>query len=98
MGPAVDFFLHAAALRSRRAGAETKLAGPKRPFLPPTGGSSTAQGRAGSPHSTLAASAPTTRKGHSSATSGSAPPRATRGETYADARAPPSAPVGSSWL
>ena len=45
MGPAVDFF-SAPQRVGRRARAETKLAGPKRPFLPPTGGAFTAQGRA----------------------------------------------------
>jgi hypothetical protein len=42
MGPAVDFFLHLGGGVLRGAGAETKLAGPKRPFLPPTGGTVTA--------------------------------------------------------
>jgi hypothetical protein len=45
MGPAVDFFLRAGGASVRSAGAETKLAGPKRPFLPPTGETVTAERR-----------------------------------------------------
>ena len=45
MGPAVDFFSSALAVRPAVQG-PNKLAGPKRPFLPPTGEACTAQGRA----------------------------------------------------
>ena len=63
MEPAGDCFLHVVPGPSRCAGAGNQLAGPQRPFLPPAGGTVTAESRAAarSPGECSRRSAPFTR-------------------------------------